>query len=824
MKVRDSAKDTTYGSVDVRKPQSSSTPPHHHTATPSFLSAAGLFTIVATLAFVCYYTMSAPDLLWGDAAEFQLAAWTAGLAHPTGYPLFLILGWLWTHALAPLLPPTRAMTLLSSVFGALAAGGFALVVLNLLRRLSPAKNIDRSGVPPLPLSPPPLLIVLAALGALWFALTPTFWSQALIPEVYTLNALFVIVLLWLLLRTRKEHQPLPLYAVALVYGLSLTHHRTMVLWLPAILAYVTLEWPDWWRNGRRLLTLAGLVALPQLLYLYIPIRGPVTPYLHQSLGNGEVLSLYDGTLQDFIAHISGSVFAQDLGLQMTLGERIALVGELWVENVTWAGVVLGIVGLVWLVRRRAWSLLALTGLGFTGITVFSVFYAIGDVEVMFIPAWLIWILWSVLGLYAAALILDRVLSDTQYPIALLAPLLIFAGLIVWHHAAYANDLDRSGSRSARERWEEILAANPPDDAFLISNDRNEMVPLWYMQFVEGRRRDVFGIFPLITQRPEHANVVRVTESVLSYERPHVLIKAMPGLTTKFDMQPLRDPLVDVIGPAEMLTQPPRQGDVASALQIAGWDVQPARIAAGEPVTVTLTWKPQADLAHDYTTFVHLFDADGNLIMQSDHVPGGVYYPSSLWRVDELVRDRHRLELPTELPDGAVDVRAGAYRLVKDDVHPLGRTVSVGWILPADAPFEPATDASDTLERLGDAVALQPDVVPTEARAGASLDITLRWTILEHLPNEYHVFVHLVPAGTAGPPVAQYDGPPLAGYPTRSWPADTQIQHAVSIQVPAEATPGNYDVLAGLYDPATGDRLTTTHPNDVVPLGIVQIHE
>ena len=100
-------------------------------------SAARLIPLLLFAAFVTLYgAMAAPELDWGDAGESQLAAWTAGLSHPTGYPLFLMAGWLWSHLLTLLsIPPTRAVTLFSVVCGAAAIAATVPATLALCRRV-----------------------------------------------------------------------------------------------------------------------------------------------------------------------------------------------------------------------------------------------------------------------------------------------------------------------------------------------------------------------------------------------------------------------------------------------------------------------------------------------------------------------------------------------------------------------------------------------------------------------------------------------------------------------------------------------------------------
>ena len=76
--------------------------------------AAGL----AIAAFLLYGSTVAPSVLIADGGEFQFAAPLAGIAHPTGYPLYLSLGWIWTR-LFPFGSPAFKMNLLSAFTGAI---------------------------------------------------------------------------------------------------------------------------------------------------------------------------------------------------------------------------------------------------------------------------------------------------------------------------------------------------------------------------------------------------------------------------------------------------------------------------------------------------------------------------------------------------------------------------------------------------------------------------------------------------------------------------------------------------------------------------------
>lgn len=588
------------------------------------------------LAFALYVRTLAPGLLAGDAGEFQMAAWRAGLAHPTGYPLYLMLGWFWSHLL-PLGDPAYRMNLFSAFWAAMTIALLYWLLVAVGRRVFPSES---------------RIAPVAVLMALTFAVTPTFWSQATQAEVYTLNAAFVVLLLLLCSGHVVRDEFVPAWCV-LIFGISLTHHRTTLLLLPALLAALWLTGRIVWPGARKAVGLAALLALPQLLYLYIPLRAAHTPYLHLALTPTRPLNLYENSLSGFLAMVSGSVFRGAIGTPVQgLGRVTLLVGFLN-RQFTPIGILLGLLGLALLIRRRQWPLLALTGLAFLAIVGFGLVYFIGDVYDQLIPAYVIWTIWAALGLL---FLLNALASRPAGGLLLLAMLLpaylLFGGY---------PKLDRSHDRQARQRWQTLLAQPIPTDALLISNDRNEMVPLWYLQFVEGQRPDLLGLFPLITPRLEHSNVVRLLDDVLDTGRPIFLIKPMPGLEIKYRLHPSGQSLVRVVGPAageSPLNGQPRPLNDQVTLYGSSW--QPATIRRGEPFTVTLVWEAQTPLDANYTSYVHLDSADGQTIAQSDHRPGGVYYPSSLWRPGERLWDRHTLTSPATASAGPYELRVGLY--------------------------------------------------------------------------------------------------------------------------------------------------------------------
>ena len=325
---------------------------------------------VACFAFVLYLGTLAPTVLYYerpeliDAAMLQVHATVLGITQPTGYPTWTMLAHLFTYL--PFGDPGYRVNLASAAFGAAAV--FVLFFAGW--RLSGR-------------------IWAGAVGSLAFALGSVFWSQAVIAEVYTLNALFVASVVLVLLLWRDTRRDRYLLAAAFLMGLSLTNHVTSGLLLPTAALFVcavnyrkVLDW-------RLVLGGAGLFVLGLAPYLYLPIQALIGP------------PVYEADPSSF-ARFFELVAGREFGIHLwTFGwdEFLSRLVSLWsylLEEFHPGLLLVAVVGVVaMLLRDRAGALLI--GIPFLGWLVYAIGYDIFDYFIYFIPSYLMLALFVSVG-------------------------------------------------------------------------------------------------------------------------------------------------------------------------------------------------------------------------------------------------------------------------------------------------------------------------------------------------------------------------------------------------------------------------------------------
>jgi hypothetical protein len=124
-------------------------------------------------------------------------------------------------------------------------------------------------------------------------------------------------------------------------------------------------------------------------------------------------------------------------------------------------------------------------------------------------------------------------------------------------------------------------------------------------------------------------------------------------------------------------------------------------------------------------------------------------------------------------------------------------------------------------RFGQELALVEVKTVETAEPGQILPVEFTWQPLNQPQLDYNLFLQLLDPN--GGLLAQHDSQPNGGYsPTSTWNPGEQVLDRHGLALPPDLPAGDYRLIAGLYDPTTGVRLTTTENNDFVELGDVRI--
>jgi len=208
--------------------------------------------ILAVLMFSLYYPTLARSVYTEDSAEFVAASHTLSVAHPSGYPTYLMTSKLFS--VLPIFSSVVERINFASLFWTIAA---VILLYYSLLKIFKSKLIGFS-------------------LSFLFAIAPMVWLQATYAEVYALNTFFFILLFWLYLYYNKNPSRKRMYLFIFGYGLSLTNHYLPLALSPLILGWVLYSFPLH-NNFKLYPKLFGFWLIGLLPYLYIPIRARMEP-------------------------------------------------------------------------------------------------------------------------------------------------------------------------------------------------------------------------------------------------------------------------------------------------------------------------------------------------------------------------------------------------------------------------------------------------------------------------------------------------------------------------------------------------------------------
>ncbi|CAN5447638.1 hypothetical protein BH10BAC6_BH10BAC6_05130 [soil metagenome] len=442
------------------------------------LLPAALAAAVGLATFISYLLTQSPGLSYTDSGELAAACATLGVAHPTGYPLFTLLGHTWT--LLPWSSVIGGLNVLAAVFVSASVSMLFFVMLEF--------RVSR---------------YVAMSVALLYGWTSIVWTQALSIEVYSLHALLLTITLFAALRSRNAAKnDVRWFAItALFFGLMLTNHLSSAFLAPGI---VVLALPPGTTRAqwKRLALISCVGLIPLALYAYLPLRSAQDPPVNW----GMVHRSFDA----FLYHVKGTQFGVWLfSDDKVAGKNLKVFLAMLPQAVAWIGLVAVAVGSVTLVRRERRTALALA-LILSGNLGIALGYSIPDIENYFLPSVTVVVVCCGVGFHV---LLQRFNAE-RFALALLL-LPFVSATSAW------KEQNRSKDRAV-EAYTRLILDNAAPNAVIITHQWDFFCSaFWYLQTVEHLRPDVTIIDKELLRRTWYV-------PYLSYRYPTAMAGAQPA--------------------------------------------------------------------------------------------------------------------------------------------------------------------------------------------------------------------------------------------------------------------------------------------------------
>ncbi|NOG63614.1 MAG: DUF2723 domain-containing protein [Chloroflexi bacterium] len=622
-----------------------------------FFQNRWLMVIVVFIGLLAIYIRTLlPGTVGGDAGEMQYAGPILALTHPTGHPLYVLMGYVWSKII-PIGTVAWRMNLLAAVSGAFSCA----IVTAFVYRLHESRLV-------------------AVIAGLTLGLGATFWQQAVIADKYAFNTIFVAIVvglaLWWAAEREKPNGDKLLYVLSLAYGISFLHHRTMLLFAfglaPLVLFY---ERQAVVKNWRRTLICIGLVLLPPLLVY--PIFLPVMQARHLAPSEWQPNTVSEWMDWMMDRHTAKNAFVLE-GFLDELGKY----GRFLLDDYPFPILITALLGLLMMIRRLPGGALFL-GISFALQALLSANYR-DNVRpfTYYPPSFIIMIYAYAYGLKAILGWVEQKIGQGQSASGLgfrrLLPQFIMGGIAlilipVWQlWDAYPERREEAIYGKPLDLWRDTLKVgdmgdrlasemeNLPPNAVVLS-DWEQVTILWYYQKVEDVRPDLELVYPVqkLSQYADTDRNICVARHIPVDETWHptnvgalVCLGREPNFAMPADITPLGTQFFTPDGQPQ--------------LALVGYKVEDTVYEAGQFAPIILTWQALADLDTDYSISLHILTQDWQTVWSQDiQSPVIGMYATSRWVKDEVVQDYHEFDIPRDMPPTRYIWAVTVYRKLPD---------------------------------------------------------------------------------------------------------------------------------------------------------------
>jgi hypothetical protein len=469
--------------------------------------------ITSAAAFIIYLITLAPSVVQIDSGELAAVQITLGIAHPTGYPLFTILGYLFS--LIPL-PFTKIyqMNLLAAIYCAAAVGFFVQsvkLIFDNLQNFNPknlietkkqkkkhrkekVENIEKKNIKE-ELSDTIKIIASASSGFL-LAFSKTFWFQSTSVEVYSLHLFLICIVIFVLLKAYLQNTvPAKFYLdywfiLAIVLALGFSNHMTTLLVLPAV-AYLFFSKFGFNKSSIKKIFLMIALFLPVLLvlYSYLPIRASQQPIINW----GNPIEM-----ERILRHISGKQYQVWLFSSMEAAKKqfgyffASLTDEF---NIALIPIIIGFL-FSYLFSKKIFTFLSIL---FVTTVLYSINYDIVDIDSYFLLAHIALAFFSAFGVLKLHSMIKRSNHrNVVFAVVSLIFIIIFASINF-------KKVDQSSTEVFEEYTKSLLNSTNKKSIVLSYQWDFFISASYYFQNVEGFRKDIIVVDKELLRRSWYYN-------------------------------------------------------------------------------------------------------------------------------------------------------------------------------------------------------------------------------------------------------------------------------------------------------------------------------
>lgn len=428
--------------------------------------------ISAFLVLLVVYSITlAPTMLHIDCGELAAAQYTLGISHPTGYPLFTILGYLFLKI--PLFDrPIVQSNWLSGLWTAAGTGIFTHLIFRLLTFNPPVSAPKKKKEEkPRPLCLPAEAFWISLSSGLFFGFTLTVWAQATSAEVYSLHILLLSLMLVSLFSAWEKNTRKSWVLASVVLALGFSNHMTTLMVLP-LAGFLYFQKNGLAKTAFQALLLPALSGAGVLLLMYgfLYYRAQAQPVL--SWGN-----IHDWTT--FERHLSGQqyrtwIMAGSKVAARNLGKFLKAIPSEWALM----GPVLMVLGFSYGFRMVRGMAIAL----FIGMMVnilYVIQYDIKDLEPYFLLAMAAMAFFMAFGM-------KRMLD--QWKLSRLAP-----GLLLFPALAFGLNFSKSDQSKTRffEQYTQASLDSVEPNSLIFTQQWDFLItPYYYLRMAEGKYQNL----------------------------------------------------------------------------------------------------------------------------------------------------------------------------------------------------------------------------------------------------------------------------------------------------------------------------------------------